>query len=559
MMPMVSEAAYRRLNSLSAKLHEERESAYAHWRELADYILPRRYKWLCTETEWTRMRTTANSLIFDGTATQAVKTLASGLMNGITSPARPWFSLTAPSARFDYETRLWLENVSKLINFAMSESNFYNAQAVEYLDLSIFGTAATIIYEDPDDVFRCYNLATGEYYITQDEFNRVTRLGRKFKWKLEQAVGAFGRENLSQAKQLLLNAPAATRREDVEICHLIEPNDRTAADYGVPAIFPFREIYWEKGAQYQGQEFKILRARGFNEWPVAAPRWETLGNDPYGVSPSSDALSDIKQLQHMQKRKLQGMDKIISPPIVADIQLQHRPTALLPNGITYVAGANNVGAKPLYQVNLPLQEITADVRDLQLRIQEAFHVDLFRMISSLDTVRSATEIDARREEKLVLLGPVLDRIQRESLSTKIKRIYGIMFRAGLFGEPPAALQREVASIEYNSVLSDAQRAVGAAPLERMVGVIGNISGVVPEVIDIMDWDQSIRNYGEMVGVQPSNMRSQQAVEELRAQRAQQQAQEQALAAAPVAAQSAKLLSETEVGGAGSALDQLLGA
>jgi hypothetical protein len=32
--------------------------------------------------------------------------------------------------------------------------------------------------------------------------------------------------------------------------------------------------------------------------------------------------------------------------------------------------------------------------------------DLFRMISELDTVRSATEIDARREEKLVLLGPV---------------------------------------------------------------------------------------------------------------------------------------------------------
>lgn len=558
-MPEIAEAAYRRLNSLSAKLHEERESAYAHWRELADYILPRRYKWLCSETEWSSFRTKSNSLIFDGTATQAVKTLASGLMNGITSPARPWFSLTAPSARFDYETRLWLENVSKLINFAMSESNFYNAQAVEYLDLSIFGTAATIIYEDPDDVFRCYNLATGEYYITQDEFNRVTRLARKFKWKLEQAASAFGKENLSEGQQLRLTTPAATRREDIEICHIIEPNDRTAADYGVPAIFPFREIYWEKGAQFRGTSFKILRARGFNEWPVAAPRWETLGNDPYGVSPSSDALSDIKQLQHMQKRKLQGMDKIISPPIVADIQLQHRPTALLPNGITYVAGANNIGAKPLYQVQLPLQEITADVRDLQLRIQEAFHVDLFRMISSLDTVRSATEIDARREEKLVLLGPVLDRIQRESLSTKIKRIYGIMFRAGLFGEPPEALQREVASIEYNSVLSDAQRAVGAAPLERMVGVIGNISGVVPEVIDIMDWDQAIRNYGEMVGVQPSNMRPPAGVEEIRAQRAQQQAQQEALAAAPVAAQSAKLLSETEVGGAGSALDQLLGA
>ena len=45
-------------------------------------------------------------------------------------------------------------------------------------------------------------------------------------------------------------------------------------------------------------------------------------------------------------------------PIVADIQLEHRPTALMPNGITFVAGTNNVGAKPLYQIQAPLQEMT---------------------------------------------------------------------------------------------------------------------------------------------------------------------------------------------------------
>ena len=27
---------------------------------------------------------------------------------------------------------------------------------------------------------------------------------------------------------------------------------------------------------------------------------------------------------------------MINPPIVADIQLEHRPTALMPNGITFV-------------------------------------------------------------------------------------------------------------------------------------------------------------------------------------------------------------------------------
>lgn len=112
------------------------------------------------------------------------------------------------------------------------------------------------------------------------------------------------------------------------------------------------------------------------------------------------------------------------------MQLKNQPASILPGGITYIAGQNNIGMKPIYQINPPVQEIMLDIQALQLRISNIFFNDLFQMISQLNTVRSATEIDARREEKLVLLGPVLERFENEALGKAIDRTSELCSGAG---------------------------------------------------------------------------------------------------------------------------------
>jgi hypothetical protein len=76
--------------------------------------------------------------------------------------------------------------------------------------------------------------------------------------------------------------------------------------------------------------------RGFHENPVIAARWAIFGNDAYGRGPGMDALGDIKQLQVQQKRKAQAIDKMVNPPLLADVQLKNEPASLLPGGVTYV-------------------------------------------------------------------------------------------------------------------------------------------------------------------------------------------------------------------------------
>lgn len=550
----VSEELHRKKKLTIEGLKNERLPWWNHWRELADYYLPSRYVYLLSSNERNR-RTSKNPYILDGTGTMAARTLASGMMNGITSPSRPWIKLNIRGQRDELpqSARIWLDEVTRRLLLAMAETNFYNAMAVVYLDLVVFGTAACLIYEDYENIFRCYNSPLGEFYLGQSDRQVVNFFAREFTYKVHQVVEWWGKENCSEHVKSAWETGGARLHEDIEIVHLIEPNFDD--DAKVPGGFEFREFYWETRAPVG----MMLAKKGYNEPPGIFPRWELTSNDSYGTCPAMDELGDVIQLQHETKKKGQALDKMVSPPIVADIQLEHRPTALLPNGITFIAGMRdgNVGAKPIYTVQMPINDLSVDISMVQQRIKEGFHNDLFRMISNLDTVRSATEIDARREEKLVLLGPVLERFENEALDPMVRRVYGIMARADLLPEPPPEIEDADIEIEYVSVLTAAQTAVATIPMERWIGLIGNIAPLVPTVLDIPNWDQLIRDYGRDLGVSAKSMLPVDESKAIQAQRQQMQGMQQAAETGQTLVEGAKTLSETDVGGGANALAQLI--
>lgn len=539
----------RRLAGVIAELKADRQPFWTLWRDLANYFLPKRYMWLLSDKE-ARVRSARNPYILDGTGTIACRVLASGMMNGITSPSRPWFRLRVPG--FDHENdaaAVWADECVRRMLYIMGESNFYNAMAVLYLDLVVFGSAACLIYEDDETIIRCYNNALGEFYLGQNHRLSVDTFAREFKMSVKQIASQFGEENMTDSLRVKYKEGGKAALQTYDIVHLIEPNP---GDGVVPRHFAYRETYWEAG-----KSGTALAQRGFHELPGIFPRWEVTGNDAYGTSPAMDALPDVIQLQQETKRKAQGLDKMISPPILADIQLQHRPTALMPNGVTFVAGNSNIGARPLYQIQAPLQEMTMDIQQIQIRIRETLHNNLFNMISQLDSVRSATEIDARREEKLVLLGSVLERFENEALDPAIQRIFSIMHRRGLLPEPPPGLEAGEMEIQYVSILSTAQRAVAAAPTERWLQLIGSLGQIAPEVTRIPDWMALVRNYGTAIGVQARDMRPlEDVLGELQAMQEKEAAQE-AMAMVPPTAAAAQQLSETDVGGGANALQLML--
>ena len=536
-------------------MDNERQNWFTHWRDVSDYFLPRRYPWLMSQKE-VRTSDRRNRKLLDSTSTMAVRTLASGMMNGITSPARPWFRLRISGfteESMSYAAKVWLEETQRRLMLLMAESNFYNSLAILYLEWCTFGTASLAIYEDFDDVFRCYNFALGVFYLSQDAAQRVSRHGRRFTRTIEQLEQEFGRDALCTNTRIMYDRGAEALLKEIDVCHLIEENEDDGLLPGSNA--PWREVFWEVAAD----DGKYLAVRPLYEWPCISPRWELLGNDSYGTSPAMDALSDVMQLQNILLERAKGLAKQVSPALIVDQQLRNRPKALSAGGITYAAtSGQNFGAKEAYKVTLPYAEIANDVQELRNIIRETCHNNLFNMISQLDTVRSATEIDARREEKLVHLGPVLERFYNEGLDPALKRIYGIVQRSGLLPEPPQELLDIPVEIEYVSVLSDAQRASGTIAIERFVSFAGQLTGVYPEVRDLPDIEELLRDYAEGIGIKPKGLRSREDVAQSREAISQQQNLAQAAAVGNDLASGAKVLSETDVGGGMSALQSLMG-
>lgn len=570
-MPKISSEVLQQKRRLLAQLDLD----FSQWRpsfeEIATLLLPRRYVWLSSgagaigvEGAGLAVNRAAapannkNSRILDPTGTIAARTLANGLMNGITSPARPWFRLRLTSFpqqddAYPKPILVWLEECARRMHLILAESNFYTAMGMVYLELAGFGTGAILIYEDFEEVIRCYNSPMGEYRLIQDNRRMVEGYARTFTMNVQQAVLEFGIDNVCEQTRIAYRAGGEQLLRNISICHLIEknnPEDKAA----ISRAFKYRELYWE-ASESSGQ---LLRLQGYHEKPIIAPRWELMGNDTYGTSPTMDALPEIKQLQLEVKQKGQALDKMIRPPIVADVALRNSPTALLPGGVSYVPSSSQVGAKPIFTVNPPLQAMSEDMRMLQERIKIIFYNQLFRNVSELDTVRSAAEIYERKAEDMVLLGPILERFENEALDPAIIRVFNIMNRKGLLPPPPEDLDIDTIDIQYVSVLSDAQRAVTTGSIERFMQVVGQLAAAVPDVLRIPDYDQLVRTYAERLNVPAKVIKSkEQVAAELEQEKQLAEAQQAALVGSELT-NAAKNLSQTDVGGGQNAMQQLLG-
>lgn len=533
-------------------LKTERQSWFDHYKEISDFILPRSGRFFVTDRNRGNKR---HNSIYDSTGTRALRVLAAGMMAGMTSPARPWFRLAITDTQLMERgpVKVWLDTVSKLMRDIFNKSNTYRALHSVYEELGSFGTAADIIMPNYDNVIHHTPLTAGEYAISTDELGNVCTLYRELDKTVSQLVKEFGITNVSDTVRYLYERGQGLD-DWVTIVHAIEP--RTDRDYEKKdnKNMPWSSCYFEMG---QAENNKYLRESGFKRFPALGPRWAASGGDIYGNSPGMEGLGDIKQLQHQQFRKAQGIDFMTQPPLQAPASLKTEGMNKLPGGVSYydMTGAGNT-IKPLFDVRLDLQHLLMDIQDVRTRIKETFYVDLFLMLAQADTGREMTarEIAERHEEKLLMLGPVLERLHNELLNPLIDVTFDQMIRAKIIPPPPQELHGQDLNVEFVSMLAQAQRAVGVTAVDRLIGTIGSIgalqanAGMSATVMDKLDVDQAVDAYSDMLGVDPNLIVADDKVAIIRQNRAQQQAAAQKAAAAPAAAMTAKTLSQADTSG-----------
>ncbi|MCP4450252.1 MAG: phage tail protein, partial [Planctomycetes bacterium] len=269
---------------------------------------------------------------------------------------------------------------------------------------------------------------------------------------------------------------------------------------------PHRSVYWEAG----GATNLFLRISGFETRPFFAPRWEVTGTDVYGSSAGMVVLGDAKQLQAQQLYKGKAIAKMVDPPMVGSSALRNKTTSTIAGGVTYVDPVQGKpGFSPAYTVAPDVTALSLDIQDTQHRISRGLYEDLFLMLANDRRNQRATarEVAEQHEEKLLALGPVLERTNDELLDPVIDRAFNLAQQAGILPEPPPALDEVSLRVEYISIMAQAQKMIGVGAIERVFGFAGNVAAVNPAIMDKVDTDAAIDEYGDSMGVPARIIRS----------------------------------------------------
>lgn len=544
----------RRLLARKSALWSERSSWVSHWREISEYQQPRAGRYVVTDRNKGGKR---SNNILDNTAVFGARTLAAGLMSGMTSPARPWFKLEIQDKDLmeSAAVKAYLHDSAAVIRAIFASSNTYRALHSMYEELGLFGTAASIVLPDYENVIHHYPLTIGEYALSTNHKGEVDTLCREFQMTVAQMVEQFGLANVSNSVRDLHQK--GTYDAWVDVVHMVQPRRERDINKRDARNMRFASCYVEPG---KDDWDKYLSESGFQRFPALTPRWVVTGGDIYGTSPGMECLGDVKQLQHQQLRKGQAIDYQVNPPLQVPTSYKEASANRLPGGIMYVDSASPTGGvRSAFEVNLNLQHLGLDIQDVRERIRTAYYADLFLMLAN-DTRSgiTATEVAERHEEKLLALGPVLERLHNEMLAPKIDMAYDYAARAGILPKPPEELQGMELKVQFISVLAQAQRAVAAQGVDRLLGTVGQVAAMKPDILDKVDFDQVVDDYAEMYGVNPKIIVSDDAVAQIRTARAQQQAAMQAAAAAPVAAETAKTMGDVNTQGVQDVLGALQG-
>lgn len=511
---MAPETTRKRLLRRLVELRAERARHERDWKTICEEMAP--FRWSLdgdTNPDIGRLLTKPN-----GTPYEVVKSSSAGLMGGITSPAKPWYRLTTsdPEINEDGEVKRWLEKCEKIIFETLEKGSFYSAMSDGvYRDLLLVGTAVAILEEDDDTDVHFEPVPIGEYYIDTDSKGRVDTFYRLKRFSVRQLVDDFGLKQCSPQAQDMWRNEKLSRM--VDVVQAIYPN----SDYGKGEFGPMGMKWASCWFESKGNHEGVLREKGYHEFPVLAPRWLTLGTQPYGFGPGHFAVGDCLALRHHEKKLARMIDKIVDPPMRAVATMKTARTSLLPGDVTYVPPNQANAFEPAMEIpGAALVAVKSYIEAREGQIKDAFYYDLWRTLLADERNQRPTafEVQAVKDEVMLQLGPVLEHLNPELLDPAITRTFAILERRGKLPPAPEALQGRNLRIQFISIMHAAQHRVGIGAVREVEQhVIGLMQAGMPEAAQMVNVDKLIESVGEMAGIDRSIIRTKKEVEELRAE------------------------------------------
>ncbi|MDB5433546.1 MAG: phage head-tail adapter protein [Caulobacter sp.] len=537
-----------------SRLEGERANWESHWAEAAERVLPRQRDFQGAKRTGGEKQ---SERVFDSTAPLALEKFAAAMESMLTPRNQRWHELDVQqvdSENLPQAVKEYLYSVTSILfrlRYAPS-ANFASQAQENYIGLGAFGTAGLFVDEMLGIGLRYRAISLAELFIAENHQGVIDTVHRRFELTARQARQKWG-DGLPDPI-----AKAAEREPDrkFEFVHAVQPNEEVMYGRRDWRGMKFGSCY----IAVEGR--KIVAEGGFRSFPYAVSRYVTAPREVYGRSPAMQVLADIKTVNEQQKTLLRTGQLVASPPLLLSDDASLTPFKMRPEALNYGAlDANGMElVKPLQiGANLPItREMVQDSREV---INDAFLINLFRILVEKGPAITATEAMQLAQEKGELLAPTMGRQQSEFLGPLIQRELDIASMAGLLPKMPPEM-REMSgevSVEYTSPLMRAQRAGEGAAILTTISQVGPLAAIDASIMRVFKGAETVRRLADINGMPPDLLHSPDELAAMDEAEAQQKQVEQMLQAAPLAAGAAADFAKAQslTGAGGLAAPQII--
>ena len=497
------------------RMYQELKSSRTNWdtlwEDVLTFVLPKK------DDVW-RARSAGEEKgerVFDSSPIHFNKLLASALHSMLTNPSLQWFGLATGDPLLDKRLPItgYLQKLVRQIHEILNNTNFQTEIHETYLDLGSIGTNVLFMHEDDETIIRFKSSPIYAHQVKENNKGVIDTLFSERDMTSRQIIQEYGTEALPvDNRHEILKDP----EKKFKVIHMILPNEDANPNKKTKGARPYTSLHIL-------EEFKhYLKTDGFHEFPASVPRWSKLTGEKYGRSPGMESIRDIRMLNAMMKVTIRAAQKAVDPPLMVPDESIFGPPNTTPNGVNYYrAGTQDrifpldTGARPDIGIDM--------VNSVREQIKQAFFIDQLQLREGPQM--TATEVQARTEQDLRLLGPILGRLHNELLQPMITRIMGIIKRKGLLPEGmPEELKDAPLQVFYTSQIAKAQKIAEAQNLDRVLLQLTPMLQADPSALDVFNTEEVVRFSADSHGLPTEMLNSREEVKEIREQRAQQQQQ-----------------------------------
>ncbi|MER8963280.1 portal protein [Mesorhizobium sp. M0701] len=489
----MSDSRARDILSRQAELESER-SQYEHvWEAVSEFCDPdapdmwsgRRQAGFDSQAERQERR---GARVYANTINSAANRLAAGLESLIIPQSEKWHGLSTAAIN-DEETDEEKEWAEALRDFLFSlrysaNSNFVPATQACLRNVVRYGPAYLYAEEGfGGTLIRYASIPVVEGYLSRNRWGQVDIFHRRYERTARQAAQLLGYDRLPARIKILVDDPAKCETK-ISLIQCIQPRDERKM-YSLSGSYQYLDTAFASYHVIEDEE-AIVRESGFRSFPVSCFNWRRYEGDPYGISPTIEALTTVREENAVRRSGLRALQQITDPATASKARLDYVP--VLNPGENYPGLIDDAG-RPLIAPIATGQNPTyafnyADSRAEEIR--DMMFVNLFQTLVQ-NPQMTATEALIRQEEKGALLGPSGSIIQA-GFASNLDRELGILEDKGLYEEdsrflPPASLAGKTLRPTFTGPLDVLRRSAEARDTIQVVTTAMQMAQFDPGVMD----------------------------------------------------------------------------